>query len=210
VLDAARPDARLQLYNNTILTLWLVTIACTVLWVMSGMSLRELGLRLGEGWRFWLSWSVVGLAAGYMIISVLQVRFSPKARAAMRQQLGQAGDLGLIHPETPREHGRFTWLAITAGITEEVLFRGFLIGVFALVFPLWLAALFAAGLFVLGHAYQGLRGMMRTLPITAILTLVYVVGDSLWPAITLHILCDVAAGALFRVSAHRAVTDATT
>ena len=110
VLDAARPDARLQLYNNTILTLWLVTLACTALWVVSGSPLRELGLRPGQGWRFWLSWSVVALAAAYMIISLLQVRFSRKARTAMRQQLGQAGDLGLIHPETPREHARFTWL----------------------------------------------------------------------------------------------------
>lgn len=208
VLDAARPDARLQLYNNTILTLWLVTLACTALWVVSGSPLRELGLRPGQGWRFWLSWSVVALAAAYMIISLLQVRFSRKARTAMRQQLGQAGDLGLIHPETPREHARFTWLAITAGITEEVLFRGFLIGALALVFPPWLAAIFAAGLFVLGHAYQGLCGMMRTLPITLILTLVYVVGDSLWPAIALHILCDVAAGVLFRVSDHHESADA--
>ena len=50
--------------------------------------------------------------------------------------------------------------------------------------------------------------MMRTLPITLILTLVYVVGDSLWPAIALHILCDVAAGVLFRVSDHHESADA--
>lgn len=208
IRDATRLDARLQLYNGTILTLWLVALACTALWALSGMPLDELGLKLSQGWRFWLSWSIAGLAGVYMIVSVLQVSFSRRAREAMRQQLDQSGDLGLIHPETPREHDRFMWLAVTAGITEEILFRGFLIGTLALVFPLWLAAILAASLFVLGHAYQGLRGMLNTVPITVILTLVYLLGDSLWPVIALHILADVAAGALFRVSDHHAEADA--
>tara|TARA_R110000744_G_scaffold84678_3_gene165672 strand:+ start:29062 stop:29802 length:741 start_codon:yes stop_codon:yes gene_type:complete len=208
MLDASKPDARLQLYNSTIATLWLLAMACTALWVTSGLTLAELGLRAGQGWRSLLSWSIVGLAASYMMASLLQVRFSRKARVQLREQLGQSGDFGLIHPETAREQDRFFLLAITAGITEEILFRGFLIGALALAFPLWLAAVIAAGLFVLGHAYQGLHGMLNTVPITIGLTLIFLVGDSLWPVIVLHILADVAAGVLFRVSDQYAEADA--
>ena len=208
ILDPAKPDARLRIYNEALVTLWLLAAICTVLWLRTGASLPEMGLQFGQGWRAILSWSAVGLISAYMLVSLVQARFSRKTRIELRQQLSQSGGHGLVHPETPREHGRFMWLAITAGITEEILFRGFLIGALALVFPLWLAAILATGLFILGHAYQGLRGMVGLLPITTILTLVYVVGDSLWPAIALHIIVDVVAGLLFRVGDQFAKADA--
>ncbi|WP_417497302.1 CPBP family intramembrane glutamic endopeptidase [Maricaulis sp.] len=208
IRDPARPDARLRIYNQALISLWLLATACAALWLRSGATLPELGLRPGAGWRTLLSWAVVGAIGTYMVASLVEARFSRMARIKLREQLRRSGDYSLIHPETQREHGRFIWLAITAGITEEVLFRGFLIGVLALIMPLWLAAILAAAIFILGHAYQGPQGMVGLLPITAILTLVYVVGDSLWPAIALHIIVDVAAGLLFRISDHFASADA--
>ncbi|WP_417494017.1 CPBP family intramembrane glutamic endopeptidase [Maricaulis sp.] len=208
IRDPAQPDARLRIYNKAMISLWLLAIACMVLWLRSGTTLPELGLRAGGGWRTLLSWAIVGAISAYMVASLLQARFSRTARTRLREQLSQPGDYGLIHPETPREHRRFIWLAVTAGITEEILFRGFLIGVLSLIVPLWLAALLAAGIFILGHAYQGVQGMVGLLPITGILTLVYVVGDSIWPAIALHIVVDVVAGLLFRISDQFADADA--
>ena len=53
-------------------------------------------------------------------------------------------------------------LAVTAGVCEEIVFRGLLIavGVHVLGLPLPVAAGLALALFAIGHLYQGPRGMI--------------------------------------------------
>ena len=55
------------------------------------------------------------------------------------------------------ELARFYGLSITAGIVEEVLWRGFLIWYLSQFMPVWGAALISTIGFGLAHAYQGLR-----------------------------------------------------
>ena len=91
------------------------------------------------------------------------------------------------------------WVALTAGITEEIIFRGFLIGVLSLVMPLPAAAAIAVAVFVVGHAYQGMAGMLRILPISIGLTVILLLSGSLWPCIILHALTDLVGGAVFQI-----------
>jgi hypothetical protein len=87
-------------------------------------------------------------------------------------------------------------MAVTAGITEEVVFRGFLIGTLALWMPAWAAAAASVVLFVGAHVYQGVSGMKRILPISVALTTVFLLTGSLLPVMALHALVDVAGGAM--------------
>jgi membrane protease YdiL (CAAX protease family) len=94
------------------------------------------------------------------------------------------------------EYRLFQTMAVTAGITEEVIFRGFLIGVLALWMPLWVAGLAALAVFVGAHVYQGLSGMLRILPVSTVLTILFLASGSLFPGILLHAAVDLAGGAI--------------
>ncbi|SDQ79838.1 CPBP family intramembrane glutamic endopeptidase [Thermostaphylospora chromogena] len=86
-------------------------------------------------------------------------------------------------------------LAISAGVCEEILYRGVLIAVGVHVFglPLAVAAGLALALFTIGHLYQGPRGMIMVTLAGLGFTLLYLRTGSLVPVILLHILVDVRA-----------------
>jgi membrane protease YdiL (CAAX protease family) len=79
----------------------------------------------------------------------------------------------------------------TAAFGEELLVRGFLLARFsALVGTAW-GVVLQAGLFTLGHAYQGVTGMVNIFAVGLILGVVTLrAGGNLWPAIVAHGLID--------------------
>lgn len=192
--------ARLKVYNKVIVHLWLLTVITGGVWLLSGRDLASLGLGTGvEGWRSWLAWALAAVGSAYFIWTVMTTALSAKSRESIRKQIGDSGELDLIRPENQAEYRRFHWVALTAGITEEIIFRGFLIGVFALWMPVPAAAALALVIFILGHAYQGAAGMLRIVPVSVGLTLIFLLSGSLWPGIILHALADLAGGAVFQI-----------
>ncbi len=109
------------------------------------------------------------------------------------------GGVELIQPRRPAEHDRFVWLSITAGITEEIIFRGFLIGALALALPLWAAAVIAVAAFTLGHLYQGPKGLVRVFGLSVLFTGLYLLCGSLWPLMIIHAAVDLTGAGVFRI-----------
>lgn len=189
-----KPGAKHRSWLQTEVMLWSVAAVCTALWLASGRGLEGLGLVMAEG-ATWLGvWIAVGLGAVYLIVTTTLVAVHPKVREDTRQQIETSGDTIKMVPSTPGEGMHFFALSITAGITEEIIFRGFLIGSLALIVGVPAASVLALALFIGGHFYQGVSGMLRILPISVILTLMFVLTGSLVPGIVLHALVDVFGG----------------
>ncbi|MEQ8404589.1 MAG: CPBP family intramembrane glutamic endopeptidase [Oceanicaulis sp.] len=180
--------------SGTIALLWTLCAACVAAWLASGRALAELGLTPGEGWRALAAW-VLGIAgSAYLIADTLRRLSNAQHREALAAQLREAGGLGYFDFRTPGEAGVFQGVAVTAGVTEEIVFRGFIMLTLALALPLWAAAALSAVIFVAFHAYQGVAGMVRIIPITVVLTLLVLLGGTLWPAILLHVAVDMVGG----------------
>lgn len=86
-------------------------------------------------------------------------------------------------------------VALFAGFNEEVLFRGFLLSRFRVLFgesrrSLALGVVLSAALFSAGHGYQGMIGVVQTFVAGACLATVAAVRKSLWPAIIAHAAID--------------------
>ncbi len=196
-----KAGARSALYRETMASLWALAAVCTVFWLLSGRDLAGLGFRLPEeGWRGWLAWGMAGAAALYFLVWVpVVLALSRKDRIKTRELIRSAEGVDLIRPRTQAEHRLFPWLAVTAGTTEEIIFRGFLIGTLALLMPLWAAALASVAIFTAAHFYQGVAGLVRVAPMAVLLTAVFVLGGSLWPAIIIHVAADLSGGAVFRI-----------
>lgn len=199
-LAAGEPGAKLRTYSDTLILLWGLTAVSTVCWLISGRTVEALGWRAPEGIGGIVGWVIAGLGCAYFVVVVGQALASARVRDAVRRQLDAGGDVELLRPRRKTEFAVYQLVAITAGVTEEVVFRGFLIGAFALIAPVWAAAIGATVLFLLGHAYQGPKGMIRIIPISALLALLFVISGSLWPGMLLHVVVDLAAGALFALA----------
>jgi membrane protease YdiL (CAAX protease family) len=179
---------------GTIGLLWVLCAACLAAWLASGRTTDMLGLGLGEGWRAITAWMLAIAGATWLLMDALKSISTPERRATLAEQIHKAGGLGHFDLRSPREAAAFQAMAVTAGLTEEIIFRGFVMLTLALVAPFWAAALAGAVIFILFHAYQGVAGMTRIIPITVVLTGLVVLGETLWPAILVHIVVDMVGG----------------
>lgn len=197
VLYPARRDRPLITLSKTLIFLWLMALTCVIAWSMSGRDGVALGLGAGEGWRALLAWVLALAASAYTLITSVTGTSRQEGREKIARSVNQSPGLQGVIPRTRTELILFCAVAVSAGITEEIIFRGFVLEVLGFSLPVWGAALASAVLFIAFHAYQGVAGMVRITPITLILTALVLIGETLWPAIILHACVDLSAAVLF-------------
>jgi membrane protease YdiL (CAAX protease family) len=89
----------------------------------------------------------------------------------------------------------YSFLAITAGICEEFLYRGFVMAVLARAgLAVWAAVAVSSIFFGLAHVYQGRAGFVSTLMVGVVFALARVACDSLMPVMVWHAGIDLVAG----------------
>jgi membrane protease YdiL (CAAX protease family) len=182
---------RLVLYASTIAFQWLaVAVVAWRAWVL-GYTAALLGLLLHDRGRLAMA-AIVGAAA----IGTLQWL---NLRRVGRVPIESRGPLQAIAerilPQSALELPPYLALAITAGLCEEFLYRGFAMAVFTRVgFQAWLVVVISSVLFGLAHSYQGRGGMIMTLIVGLVLGASRIAFDSLVPAIIWHSAVDVVAG----------------
>ncbi len=100
-----------------------------------------------------------------------------------------------IFPHSNQEALVFCGLAVTAGVCEEFLYRGFVFAALSHVsVPTWGIVLVSSIMFGLAHAYQGRGGMIGTLLLGAVFGVVRILYDSLVPVVVWHAAVDIVAG----------------
>ena len=189
-LASDEPGIRAKLYRETMILLWGVTAPILLIWAISDRSWNALGLGIGTGWASWLGWALAALPALFFIAQFAAISSSSSARQQLEEALHRDAALANFMPHTKSEYRTFRWTSITAGFTEEIIFRGYLIWALALFTPLWVAALISLFVFTLLHAYQGLRQLPFVALTGAWFTMIVIVSSSLWPAIALHMFID--------------------
>jgi membrane protease YdiL (CAAX protease family) len=195
----ADPDAfrdRHSLYLSGMLVQWLLCIGAfavirppAALWRLAAHEDHQRAiLATPAGWLFLL----IALCLGVWLL----LPFVPSPwREGQRAWLGERlRELAFLMPETPNER-RLWWLvSVTAGITEECVYRGFLLRYLAA--PPWnlhapvAALLFASLIFGLAHAYQGAGGIAVTALMGLALGVTFVATGTLLAPILLHTLID--------------------
>jgi membrane protease YdiL (CAAX protease family) len=190
---AALPAARCRTYSRAMIFEWSITAVLLSWWLLLGHSTGEIGLHIQvSGWQ-WLALAVS------VVATVLFSLYSWRAAASsgdLAEVLDQIGNLTLVVPHTRAELRRFGWLSVTAGICEEILYRGLLMTALAAVIGLWPAVVVSSLVFGLGHAYQGLAGILRTSAIGLVLAMVVVLTGSLPFAMVIHAVIDLVQGRL--------------
>jgi membrane protease YdiL (CAAX protease family) len=185
------PAIRLRGYRLAMISQWVLVAILIAHWVYNRRAWGWLGLVPV------MSWGALGVVAGLAIVlSVMAVRgrsagSREEQRARMRERLRS---FEYLLPHSARELRVFLALAVTAGICEELLFRGFMIWYLGHWLGLFQAAALASLVFGLGHLYQGPRGILTTALVGAFLSAVYLLSGSIFLPVAIHALIDVNAG----------------
>lgn len=190
-LASGKPGVRVKHYTQTIFLLWAVALPILILWAVSDRNWAELGFTLQGGTMALTGWGLAGLVAAFFLFQFSMVARSSSARAQLQDAFAKSPTMTNFMPQTEDEKHLFHLLGTTAGITEEIIFRGYLIWAFSLFVPLWAAALASLFVFTLLHLYQGAKQLPGVFAMGALVTLVFVLSGSIWPAIAIHVFVDV-------------------
>lgn len=187
-------NARTNDYVLTIALQWALTLVLVGWWRLSARPLADLGLITPEGAGRWWTIVIVTAAVVFFAWQAYSVTRSPDAQAKVRNQLDGQPSVRVILPTNARESQVFAALAVTAGICEEVLYRGYLL----YYLRLWLPGAAAVGaaivVFGLAHAYQGARGILLTMLAGGAAMALYLLTGSLMAPMVLHATVDLANG----------------
>jgi len=200
-LDAGQPDARLRFYRSWTAMAWVLAGVTTLVVLGNGWPLAELGLRppqvphgFGQGF---IGGMAGALIAGLVIGVALSRRQShAPSRAAAAPRVPGGDKVLRMLPQGRAERWGFAALAVTAGLTEEWIWRGF--GAAAL-HAAWPQLALAPTVVVLAlafgwaHFYQGLSGMAATAVLGGLFAWLYLSTGSLWLPMLLHVLVDLRA-----------------
>jgi membrane protease YdiL (CAAX protease family) len=182
---------RLVLYASTIAFQWLAVVAVAWRAWAHGYTASQLGLTFHDRTRL-IVVSIVGAAtiATLQWLNLRRVGRVPIERRGPLQAVAER-----ILPQSTVELLPYLALALTAGLCEEFLYRGFSMAVLSrLGLQAWAVVLLSSILFGLAHSYQGRGGVVMTLLIGLALGACRIAYDSLVPAIFWHTAVDIVAG----------------
>jgi len=182
---------RIALYASTIAFQWLaVAVVAWRAWI-HGYTAVELGLTMAGRSRILIA-SVVG-AMTIATLQWLNLRRMGRIPVASRGSIQAIAER--ILPQSPLELLPFLALAVTAGLCEEFLYRGFAMAVLGrLGSPGWVAVLLSSILFGMAHLYQGRAGFASTMVMGIVLGSGRMGFGSLIPVMLWHSAVDIVAG----------------
>ncbi|MED1410711.1 MULTISPECIES: CPBP family intramembrane glutamic endopeptidase [Bacillus] len=189
-------NARVSFYIRTMSLLWVLTILMLITSYSINIPFEEYGLKLPSAnsmvskyfENMNISW-LIGVCIG-LIVPLIILK---KNKVFQRYTEKQMSDVSEMLPNNYRESILWIFICITAGVTEELLFRSFMMNYLLQLFP----ALSTIGVLVissiifgLAHFYQGWKGIVGTTILGFMLGRVYVATGSIYPSMLIHMLID--------------------
>lgn len=196
---------KVEWYKASILWSWLPSLIIVPAVIISGHSLKELGFILPRAHInnvsptfFYIALLLSALYFAYNTYCILSFRMSDTVREHHAQKIPLL--LKSILPVTRKEKQMWVVLSITAGITEELLYRGyFFFSMFLLFANIHPSIVIGSStlLFAIGHIYQG-KEVIKPALAGLFLCLVYYYTGSLYIVIILHTFQDLVAKDLLK------------
>jgi len=201
-LKTGAPGVRTAFYRSLIAEEWIAT-ACLMgwwaartrpwSWLLLAGTATPLGMGIPPPLRLWVGLAFVAILTGVMVLQKKAILARPETIQRIRPNLAYAEPL---LPHTSGERRLFWLVSLTAGVCEEVFFRGFLIWFLSAWMGLVLAVLVSSAIFGAGHIYMGWAQAPKTALVGLVLAFVALGSASLVPAMLLHAALDWNSGEL--------------
>ena len=184
-------DSLIPRYWFTLSRGWLAVAAVVAVWWFAQRPFVQLGLDIPVGIRGQAGFLVTAIAA---VVAGWQIRrLRTLSDEDVDKALARIGYLKIV-PRNRAELSVFLLVALTAGVWEELVYRGFLLWLLMPIIGVPGAIAASAAVFGIGHAYQGIRGVIATALVGLVFALLYAWTASLWWLMLAHALIDVYGG----------------
>jgi membrane protease YdiL (CAAX protease family) len=182
-LDQGVRVERLDFYLETVITQTALVVLALWVWRANDLPI-SCALTLDVRAVFW---AVILLTTALLVMYVAWTRSGPERRDRYR----------MILPETGHEKVAWAGVSLTAGIGEEIVYRGVLFGLLlGWSGSWWAAALASAVLFGVAHLVQGWKAVPLVIAYGLLFQLLYAATGSLFLPIAVHVMYDLIAGLL--------------
>jgi len=187
VYRRARSKQTVWLWN--ILAEWSLTAAALWIALRNGWTLADLGESLGNAFRVLVTLATVAAVVGALVFLNRKQKKSADSRAKFKASVSR---LAKILPVNGAERRVFIAVAITAGLCEELLYRGWLLHFFAAALgSLWLGFVISCVAFGFAHVYQGRSGVIGTTLLGGVFGAIYLACGGLVVPQVLHAAMDI-------------------
>lgn len=203
--------ARSRVYQQAIVFEWVSALLALIALGFDRTKLNPKLLALEDSWliqrvsgisgtfnRGALAGMFLGVTLGAAVMVIARLRSNRRGATVHLAPLEHwwsklLPDFSALVPVTNPERLLWVAVAISAGICEEIVFRGWLLSTLHSSLGVQGTPLIAAAaaIFGLAHAYQGITGVILTAFAGALLCGLYVATGSLLVPILLHVLIDV-------------------
>jgi len=201
-LKTGAPRVRAAFYGTVMIGEWVPAACLLGYWAAkarpwSGLMLAgtvtPFTMGIPPGMRLWAGFGFVALLAGVLVAQRAALVKRPETFERLRPKLAYAEPL-LPHTEVERK--LFWMVSLTAGVTEELFFRGFLIWYLMAWMGPVAAVLVSSAMFGVGHIYLGWAQAPKTAVVGLVMAFVAFSSASLFPAMLLHAVVDWNSGEL--------------
>jgi membrane protease YdiL (CAAX protease family) len=190
---ASGTKEKLVLYASTIAFQWILLGLVAWRALARGLTANELGLARRVGVEIFVA-SVLG-AALLSAFQCFNLRRLGRTSGPVVDMMRKLAERLLPTQGKLVEFLPYCVLALTAGVCEEFLYRGFSMAALGRVgMPAWAIVVLTSALFGLAHAYQGRGGIVGTALLGALFAASRLIFSSLVPVIVWHAAVDVTAG----------------
>lgn len=191
---AAEPiptKTKLRLYATIVVMEWALVALTAAIARRHGLRAADLGQTIGNP-----RLSLAVLALGLLGLLALTVFNTRQIRNASQDELRATVEKARkFLPVGSTQIAGFALVSLTAGICEEILYRGWLVGFLGALFgSIWIGMVAAAVLFGIGHAYQGRQGVIATGVLGLLFGTMFVLVKSLVPGQAIHAAIDLVNG----------------
>ncbi len=182
---------KIRIYWLNSMVLWIGALIIVALWLICDRTFLEMGIRWPDPASF-PHWMLI--VAGFVLFYF--------ADASISWNSDDEHPAAAILPSTWREFAHFgTVVSISAGVCEEIVFRGFIV-TYLLVFTagyeysVQIAVVGSALVFGIVHAYQGGLALFKITLLSMLFAWLFIMTKSLLLLIFLHIAVDFCSGLL--------------
>lgn len=192
---STEPGKKVRYYRKVMIALWI----CAVVAVLTVGLVPAFTFHTAPGEIRWLDPGSVGarftegIIAGALIAIFLPAVLALRNEKIRAKAAKAAKKLAFLIPSTAEERGWWWPVCTTAGVCEELDYRGFLLHYFH-VFPFHLgltwALVVASVIFGVGHLYQGGAGSVTTAVLGFVFGCLFLITGNLALPMVLHTVLD--------------------
>jgi uncharacterized protein len=190
------PRTKNRLYLSNSLALAVMALVIIIVWFWQSRRLGQLGFQsMQPSENLWIAWASIGI---FIFIYTADVWYNFSAAKLMSTKERFALRTPFL-PNSFKELPVFLIMCLSAGIFEEIIFRGFLVTYMQALLQQspqanGIAIVLPALIFSVAHYYQGWHAVLKIFVMAVLFGMMFLHSQSIYIAMLLHTLVDVAGG----------------